>query len=315
MPRVPVSRVNIDSFLELLEQKNLSGSQVVAFSARGYPISFYQHVVRSIGALQGLTVSVFSGDDVEELMRLLSISFLGSAFVYFIPDISIFSSQARKKLETFFVDYQGCHTIVLASSEGSFEPSYATINALFEDRLDAQQANRFAKIFFGNRDESSFSESVLLEDFVALSLVRLVSAGIEKKDFDFYVARITANEGSVFSLAQFWLGKNIKEFGSLWRIMHDVYPVEYWVSFFSDLLWQAAYCVERRGQGLERALTNRLPFSFTKRDWRTYTLRELAAAHAKLYELDWQTKHGGSAQQLDFFITKFVCGQFGSSSR
>ncbi len=319
MPQVQVSRVNINSYLLQLEQNKFSGGQIVAYSARGYPIAFYHYLAAYVAQLIRLPLRVYAENDVEGLIGSLSMSFLGSAFLYFVPDISIFSLSDRKKLEAFLAKYSGEHAVVVANSAGVWAPDYAVCTVDFEDKVGPEEANVLARLFFAHywqKDERTcFVRPVLLSDFVVSCLARVLSADMPEEAFQGYLARVSGNQGTVFSLAQCWLGKDVRGFGSLWRIMGPMYPVEYWVSFFSDLLWQASYCVEQEGQALERALSNRLPFSFIKRDWRLYSIRELASAHAYLYLFDWQIKHGGSLQQLDLFITKFVCGQFGPSSR
>ncbi|HAU30660.1 TPA: hypothetical protein DCW54_03475 [Candidatus Dependentiae bacterium] len=307
--------MNINSYLLQLEQKKFSGRQVVAYSARGYPISFYHHLAAHTAHALGLPLRIFAGDNIEELIGSLSMSFLGSAFLFFIPDIACFSASARKKLDAFLSDYHGEHPVILGNSGGVWVPSYVSFLVEFEEKLSADEANALARLFFpqvwsASEQAMRFTRPVLLGDFIALSFARALSMGISSAAFDDYTVRITTNEGSVFSLAQFWLAKDMSKFGELWRVMGSSYPVEYWVSFFSDLLWQAAYCVQQGGRSLERALSNRLPFSFAKRDWRAYEVRELAAAHAYLYALDWQNKHGGSIQQLDLFIVKFSSGGF-----
>lgn len=310
MVQVQDSKTNIKSISSLLEAKDLGG-RVIALHARGYPATFYQYLVRYVAGRLQKSLYCLAADSVEEVIASLSVSFLGQSLFYFIPDVSVFSAASRKKLEFFLSTYSGEHCVFLSSSERSWEPGAAFQMINIPEKLDIALANRLVRSFFPQVTEIAlFEKPVLTADFIQFALAFLIKGSIEPRFFQQYCTRVGSQDHSIFLLAQFWLAKRATEFGQLWVQMVGDYPTEYWVSFYSDLLWQALYCVQNQGVALDRALSNRLPFSFSRSDWRVYSVREIAAAHAYLYNFDWQNKNGCSAPYLDLFLIRFLSGGF-----
>ncbi len=311
MPQAPHFKTNIKEFVALIDSKKVTGGQVVVTAARDYPVSFLQYLAQYISKQVGLPLSILAGNSCSDIVSALSMSFLGSAYLYVIPDISIFSAQDRKFLELFFSSYSGDHLIIVGSSQAwSFE--LASFIVALEERLEWDRFGFFLERFLGRQAKQCFCDyfpkkPVRLVDFGVIAQFCLSAAGISSSVLAPYVARVITPEVSLFSLAEYWLSRDVKRFGMLWGTMRRMYPVEYWTSFYSDLLWQSLYVVSHKGVGLERQMNNRLPFSFSKSSWRTHAARNLVIAHTQIYLLDWEYKNGGSAlERLEYILFRFL---------
>lgn len=133
---------------------------------------------------------------------------------------------------------------------------------------------------------------------------------VEKK----WLERLVAQENSFYGLAQYFFVKNREQFVHAWHKIRDEYPVEFWVVFWGELLWQAwSYItlMKRQISTIDRRLTYRLPFSFTKTDWRNYSQRELATVLNALYQIDHLVKNTPNCDySLELLLFKFVHGAF-----
>jgi hypothetical protein len=60
--------------------------------------------------------------------------------------------------------------------------------------------------------------------------------------------------------------------------------------------------------GPEKAamMTNRLPFSFVQRDWKKYSLNQIATAHTSLLKIDFQLKNGATSIQVETWLLKWL---------
>ena len=95
----------------------------------------------------------------------------------------------------------------------------------------------------------------------------------------------------------------------LWAKIGHQYPGQYWVSFFAEQLWQAILFLEERSSGSASAghtQKYRLPFSFTTKDYKKHTIKDLTQAYQDLFYIDNSAKQGADIDaQLDLFIARF----------
>lgn len=116
--------------------------------------------------------------------------------------------------------------------------------------------------------------------------------------------KIIITQKSLFKLSEYFFAKREKMFLSYWHKVRTEYPHEFWVSFWSEQLWQAALFLaimkEKRVATIEKHV-RRLPFSFVKRDWRRCNKREIIVAHNFLYHIDYRLKSGRAMQGLIYF--------------
>ncbi|MBA2306801.1 hypothetical protein H0W26_01550 [Candidatus Dependentiae bacterium] len=118
-------------------------------------------------------------------------------------------------------------------------------------------------------------------------------------------------EQSLFTMAQYFLAQQPTLFFQQWKQCSDTYPHEFWVAYWSELLWQAALFIMRaKSQGHVEAkkAAFRLPFSFINKDWQLYSADTFIAAHGFLYECDYGLKHGEHSFGLELFFHKFLSG-------
>src|SRR5690606_10286153 len=118
---------------------------------------------------------------------------------------------------------------------------------------------------------------------------------------------------STFLLAQYFFAQDKKLFFDSWFYFINSLPIEYWIAFFSEQLWQAITFIKRANLNITDAKKHakRLPFSFINKDWQNYKnkIDFLVKAHNELYLIDYKLKNG-STYSLDIWLNKFFLDKF-----
>lgn len=93
--------------------------------------------------------------------------------------------------------------------------------------------------------------------------------------------------------------------------MQDDYPAQFWIAFWSEQLVKAYGFVlysQQKNYSAAKKISYRLPFSFTKTDWKKIDQHELVRAHHFLYFYDFHIKNGGTDRMFDLFYSNFFTG-------
>lgn len=140
-------------------------------------------------------------------------------------------------------------------------------------------------------------------------LMRYVPLGMnENLFFQEWLDLIVTPDQSMFSLSQYLFQRDSTQFFMQWKQIKDAYSSQFWIVFWSEQVWRAAFFVhfsKQRKYSDARKIAYRLPFSFINRDWRKYTASELIAAHDFLYQLDYRFKNNDNSIGLDLFYARF----------
>jgi hypothetical protein len=173
------------------------------------------------------------------------------------------------------------------------------------------QDTAFLKNLFGKQEQLS------LDDAYRVMSYQMVVGRNGKEFFSSWYTKLIASEASLFTLSQYLLGRNTRLFLTQWKACKDEYPLEFWVAYWSDQIWQATHFVTTvREKGYEEARKDfyKLPFAFLNNDWRQHNPHALVDAHAGLYELDYRSKNGGGAYALELWYHRFLRGSSTRSS-
>ena len=131
--------------------------------------------------------------------------------------------------------------------------------------------------------------------------------------FTHLLPRIIEPAHSLSDLAQQFFARDAQAFFNLWATVGDLYAPIFWVTFFSEQLWQAHGAHEALTQGnlmKAKKIGWRLPFQFLRGSWKKYSSRELANTHQMLYEIDFGIKSGSLMPSLELFFTRHFTQEF-----
>ncbi len=295
------------AFQELLSVPKSAGC-IKIFCTKMIPekfIPFHRAILQSKTPLDYCSISL-DGCDLEDLFAKLSITFLGQSSLYAIKDADLTISE-RKKLDRFLKEYTGPHFIFFFTSQPQYEKNALILDGMItkeEFQVIVTNSNNvvaplFIEKLFSLRSTYSFDES--------LTLVHYASLLGSRSDIFFseWLDRILTDDVSLFTLSQYFFSQQKDMLSSEWERLKKRYPMEFWIAFFSEQLWQAAlylgYALIGKGPEVRR-YTYRLPFSFSQKDWKKYNLNQLALAHELLYKIDHSLKNGCSHDNIDLFV-------------
>lgn len=297
-------------FQELCGERALGGSCTKVVCTQPFPeklITFHRSIVRKAMPYDYRVMSLTDAD-IEDIFAHLSITFLGQTSIYAIKDGDL-SVSDRKKFDSFLKDYTGPHHVYFFTSD----PAYGKNALLFEAAItkslfqelallvnNAPVSLNFVEKLFALKASYTFDEALTLLDYANL----LGQRGNEAFFAD-WVQRILVDDVSLFTLSQYFFSQHKSMLIQEWSRLKDRYPAEFWITFFSEQLWQATlynrYAMKGKAADAKR-LTYRLPFSYVQRDWKKNSLESLVAAHELLYHIDYGLKNGYATTGLELFI-------------
>lgn len=286
---------------------------ITIFCAQSIPekiIDFHRLTLLALSS-QALPYNVILLDDVdlEDLFAQLSITFLGQVCLYALKDgpPGSLSPAERKKLNQFLKEYTGPHYLYFFTSDSLYEK-----NAVVLDTVITQRAFQELVVSTGLNVAPSFIEKLYLQRSSytfdeALSLLRYADLLGSRNElfFSTWLTRLLADDTSLFKLSQYFFSQQKNLLIQEWIRLKDHYTPEFWVAFFSEQLWQAALYVQytQAGKSVEaKRHAYRLPFSFFQKDYKRYTIVQLAKAHEFLYKIDHGLKNGYATDGLELFI-------------
>ncbi len=269
-------------------------------------IAFHKDILKRSYNLAYYTI--FLQDvDMDELFVQLSVTLLGDRAVFALKDGDL-SVASRKKIDAFLKEYTGPHDVFFFT----YDPSYKK-NAYKADisisKKDFQTivsltapmniASSFISQLYKTRDTYTFDEAVMFIRYADLL------GGRHDLFFSEWYPRLLADDISLFTLSTYFFAQQKSSLVAEWNRLKNKYPVEFWISFFSEQLWQASLYLRlaRQGRAVEaKRYAYRLPYSFFQKDYKRYSLNSLAQAHKFLYLIDYGLKNGYATDGFDLFI-------------
>lgn len=298
---------------------SLQSSSVVCCTGDSYPLLFFSTLSRILNKKQpGSMVSINHTNDVVAIQAGLQSSFLGQTGCYILGSLDDLPRAKQEQWKTFLKSYQGPHTVLFFSNKLSSFSSHWTrvevpsvLNFVTAQSLATEYAPQLQKQFLD--DLYMYTNGVSLDTFMVLLQYGMLVGKNSKQFFMDFLPKLVVSESSLFSLSQAWFGKQPRQFYRQWNKVRLSYSSQFWIVYWSEQLWRAACFVDLQNnkKPLEaKKVSYRLPFSFINRDWSRYTRAELIAAHNQLYDIDFQSKNGGSDVWIDWFLSRFLLDAF-----
>lgn len=269
-------------------------------------ISFHRTLLQKLTP-QDYRVLSLDDYNLEDLFAQLSITFLGQTSIYALKDGDL-SASHRKKIDSFLNEYSGPHTVYFFTSDTVYQKNALMLETVITKKIflelvalnnDLCVAPNFIEKLFTLKASYTFDESLTL-----ITYGHLLGARSEAFFTD-WVNRILVDDISLFTLSHYFFAQQKNLLLQEWSRLKERYPVEFWIAFFSEQLWQAVLYNQyaSRGKAAEiKRFTYRLPFSYLQKEWKKYSIEQLTAAHDFLYEVDHGQKNGYATTGIEILI-------------
>ena len=268
-------------------------------------IAFHRTAIHKV-TLQEYRLIFLEEMALTELFAQLSITFLGRTSVYALKDGDL-SPADRKRFDHFLRQYKGPHTLYFFTSDVAYEKQGNFLETVItQERFKALASAghllvdpAFTERLFVRKSTYSFDEAYALLTYAHLLGVR------HEQFFTGWVHRITTDDVTLFTLSQHFFAGQKKLLIHEWAKVKERYPVEFWVAYFSEQLWQALLYTHYayRGRAAEaKRFVYRLPFSYFQKDWKRHSVAQLLQAYRFLYEIDYGLKNGYATHALELFV-------------
>ncbi|HJM68928.1 MAG TPA: hypothetical protein QGF02_03215 [Candidatus Babeliales bacterium] len=294
-----------------------SSCSLVCFSGTSYPLLFLAAWQQKIKATtsQRFIVCDITKQDVSTLKGSLGTSFLGESCIYYLGDISQLPAKKKEVWELYLSSYTGPHCLIFFSDKPKLvTKNNKAIAVELPEWLNQKEYLEFLKLcwpaqdyarcrFLGNAVSKQYGRISLDEGYL-LGHYGLLLGNNTSEFMDNWVEAIIPNEGSLFELSAALLSGKRNDFLHQYEALKDIYPLPFWISFWSEQLFRAIYYVQYKKENRlsdAKQVGFRLPFSFLQKDWRSASLNKLYRSHDLLYKIDYDFKNGGSEVLLDNF--------------
>ncbi|MBA3751546.1 hypothetical protein H0X06_01925 [Candidatus Dependentiae bacterium] len=262
---------------------------------------------------------------LSDLKAHLEVSFLGNRLLYWIKGVTELPNAVKKAWASYSKTYQGPHCIVFFDESHAVVSSSEYLVVEIPESVSVFLYKQLAQFFYPTILLDSFFLHALFERQLKVSLDeacmilgyhRVVGRNSDAF-FKDWCGKLLIPEKSLFTLSQYFFAQQPKSFFKLWKNCYNDYPDEFWIAYWSELMWQSSLFVMRAhnlGIAEAKKVSYRLPFSFINKDWQRYSVESLTSAHQFLYTLDYTLKHGEHSFGLELFFHKFLRGKVSSYS-
>jgi hypothetical protein len=314
--------MNVREFLEAFVSLDTHLKyRAIIFFGKTYPAVFFSLMLKNIQSKRKSSFLDLELYDEAICKAQLETSFLGQTQWYWLGDLSALSPKKRTFWLSYCKRYQGPHTLAYFAGEAAGCSTDATRVTVDSDSFDALKDSKKLGIYlYGNPGLFSLIETnpTVFKgakiDTICLVYHYIPLLGKSRDDFiTQWLPLLVSSEHSLFLLSGHLFSKNPVALLSLWKRVHSDYPVQFWVSFWSEQISRAYGFIiysQQKQYTEAKKIAYRLPFSFIKNDWKLVTLDELANAHNFLYKYDFHVKNGGSDLFFDLFYGQFFAGNF-----
>lgn len=294
---------------------------LICFEGKQYPFIFFGQLFRTIRARNLCNIQNYTLEEhaIAEVFSAFSTTFLGEGKAYWCGNLSVLKTRDKAEYMRFLSSYQGPHNLlVFVNAQDKFSPGKDGV-VIQVDQLQVSMYQKIVHEMYGQCPTfieqacKKYAKQLTLD---TLFLIMQYAELFEEEKIDYSLLdRVMPSAISLFQLTESFFAKNMDVFMKKWDQVKEYYPVEFWIVFWAEQIWQAFLFVQQgktKGLVAAKKIARRLPFSFMQKDWRNYTIVELVHAHHFLYNLDYNLKNGSSSVGLDLFLLKFLAGGFKS---
>lgn len=307
--------MNITELLPLLEKNNKDLLSAVAIGLDQKSHIFLSLLIKLVKE-RNLSVQLLEiHDDFESNLNGLQVSFLGMSLIY-VLDTRHLDEKKKSFIINYAKNYKGPHFLIILVDQ---IVNNLTFIELF--RCTLIEYNQLFLLFYPShmRKNNNYLRERVFQQVTNLSLdtacilmqYQIVLGNNITQFINEWIEEIVMPDRSLFTLSSYFFAKNSVLFWKYWDHIKYDYPDVFWTSFWSEQLFRShGYLVYNKKKSNEtKNISYRLPFSFIQKDYKKYTLPELAKAHNFLYQNDFHIKNG-SSNPLELFFLQFLLNKF-----
>lgn len=295
---------------------------VICFYGEEYSPIFFRFLINFLNEKKLVSMKQLNVSDRKQLLESLHQCFLGEAFFYWLGDI--LETLKSKKNELDLIEilslYRGPHSIAFFANRDHQLSLTVKKRITMVDLASKVSLEDAIKIFAFFDVQISHGKKMVLHDIceqsegisldnlcMLINYFSVTSSRVDEHLKD-HLANIVVPEKSLFALSQAFFKRQKEQFFERWSQCCDDYTIPFWVSFWSEQMWQA-YCVvtflKQNDFSMAKRFSYRLPYSFMKYDWQMCSLSQLKRSYELLYEIDYKFKRGSTFCSLDFFYQSY----------
>jgi hypothetical protein len=290
------------------------------FVGKEYPLLFFSYFIPYYVHTHHLRLYRIEDININELSLIAESSFLGSRQLIWIGNLSDIDARALSPLLDWLSLYQGPN-IIMGWLPEAYEKRLKNIQKIIiPDITDGSFIHSLSILI----SSSKKIPSAIIERYKTLTLDKAcmllhygcLYEGSSRDTFYDFLDLLIKGEESLFTLSQYFFAQKPSYFYTLWIVLQHKYSTAFWISFWSDQLWNAYQYIEQVSEkkSIFHSSHWRLPFSFLKYDWKRYTLLELSQAHQQIYTIDYAFKNGRTFPFFDHFLAQFFSGAYRCNS-
>ncbi len=319
--------MTLSEFLDFLQSISFKDScdlqSVISITHAQYPLLFFSQLYTRLKK-QGHVCEALDMATLDEasIKSMLATSFLGMKKIFLLQHLHTLDAKTKHKWHTYLSSYAGPHTLIIFFLDSEVPKEMQGLRVTIPQTLDKPLCKKIIE-FFGYQfnekmryfvDELIAKRPAISLDMFCVCIAYAVVAGKGIDTFLFeWLDELAPREESLFTLSQHFFAKDMRAFFALWMVLKEIYPPQFWISFWSEQVWRAAFYVQlqKSNQLAEAKRTSfKLPFSLTQRHWRSYEVHELQKAHDALYRIDYALKNGGVPYMLELWLVQFLSHSF-----
>lgn len=294
-------------------------NKIIIFNLKKYSYIFSDLLYSKLKYLKyNISFLEVSNVKLTDLNIYLFNSFLGQQTIYFIKDIYLMDINEKKELYNYFISYNGPNIIILFDKDIDTK-DFLVFN--ISDNIDINNYIKYYKFFYPNYNINNIFVKKIFDIYKLIDLdsglsimkYQLTFSSKNLEFFDKYLFKILIQEKSLFDLSGYFFQKQIKKFFELWLNYKSDYPIEFWISFWSDQIWQASLFVtilNKENILKARKYSYKLPFSFINKSYKFYNNTYLIKSHQELYNIDYNIKNDLGYNSLEIWFLKFLYNKF-----
>ncbi|MCL4360739.1 hypothetical protein M1446_00075 [Candidatus Dependentiae bacterium] len=313
--------MNLVDFLSLDSLKEFFlENKLICFRGSQYPSFFFSLFFNKLKSQVELQKINLEDQDINQLKITLDMSFLGNSANYWLKDLTILDSKISKNFYSYLENYRGINTIIFFADETVKIDKNNFFIIELPTKIDEILYKKIFKFFFDSITDDFFTNQIFnefdnlaIDDACILMRYQSISSRRSGQLFSDLIKKIFSPELSLFTLSQNFFGLESGQFLKNWQKIESNYPIEFWITYWSDQIWQASifiYNAQKSGIQDAKKMVNRLPFSFMQKDYKRFSLKELSKAHDFLYKLDFNNKNGAGSFGLELWFFKFFQRDF-----
>lgn len=256
---------------------------------------------------------------LNELEIKLNNNFLGQKILYILKNMPILDNTKKNAVYNCIQKYNGQNIIFIFDENTNNSNNFLIFN--IPANLNEQLYNKYYNFFYPDYKINNlfikklfkYNQTILLDLAINIMMYQSILSNKNNDFFENWLPKLINLEKSIFDLSHYFFDKQIKNFFELWLKYKIYYPIEFWISFWSDQIWQANIIVKIANKyGILKAqkLASRLPFSFINKNYANYKSLFLTKAHCELYKIDFNFKNDLGYNEIELWFSKFLLNRF-----